>query len=145
MPESRLDTFIWADIAFTHETGEGSIQNVGPGGLFVRSSTIGKVGDEVQAGFIIGNSEVGAGSVFVEQLVWRLICLNGMRRGQSLRKMLQHLIAGGDLSQYGAAANAVTRLAHDAESYDRAFELEGLGGQVIDLAANDWQQVAQAA
>lgn len=186
-----------------------------------------KVGDEVEAGFILGNSETGMGSVFVEQLVWRLICLNGMRRGHSLRKhhvgqrqdegllgilsdeslrledkaltsklgdvmahavthealetaiagmreaterpiegnvvkaaevlvqkvgltdgegdkMLQHLIAGGDLTQYGAA-NAVTRLAHDSESYDRAFELEGLGGQVIDLSSNDWQQVAQAA
>jgi hypothetical protein len=51
MPEPRLDTYIWADIAFKNETGEGSIQNVGPGGLFVRSSTIGKAGDEVRLSF----------------------------------------------------------------------------------------------
>jgi len=51
MPEPRLDTYIWADIAFKNETCEGSIQNVGPGGLFVRSSTIGKVGDEVRLSF----------------------------------------------------------------------------------------------
>jgi hypothetical protein len=51
MPEPRLDTYIWADIAFKNETGEGSIQNVGPGGLFVRSSTIGKTGDEVRLSF----------------------------------------------------------------------------------------------
>ena len=47
MPEPRFDTYIWTNIAFKGETGEGSIQNVGPGGLFVRSSTIGVTGDEV--------------------------------------------------------------------------------------------------
>ena len=51
MPEPRLDTYIWTDIAFENETGEGSIQNVGPGGLFVRSSTIGEIGDEVRLSF----------------------------------------------------------------------------------------------
>ncbi len=51
MPEPRLDTFIWADVAFEHASGEGSILNVGPGGLFVRSSTIGRVGDEVRLSF----------------------------------------------------------------------------------------------
>ena len=51
MPEPRFDTYIWTNIAFKNETGEGSIQNVGPGGLFVRSSTIGATGDEVQLSF----------------------------------------------------------------------------------------------
>ena len=51
MPEPRLDSYIWANIAFENEIGEGSIQNVGPGGLFVRSSTIGKTGDEVRLSF----------------------------------------------------------------------------------------------
>jgi hypothetical protein len=51
MPEPRLDTYIWTDIALENETGEGSIQNVGPGGLFVRSSTIGRTGDEVRLSF----------------------------------------------------------------------------------------------
>ncbi len=58
MPEPRLDTFIWADIAFENETGEGSIQNVGPGGLFVRSSTIGETGDEVRLSFEGPDGEV---------------------------------------------------------------------------------------
>ena len=58
MPEPRLDTYIWADIAFKNETGEGSIQNVGPGGLFVRSSTIGKTGDEVRLSFEGPDGEV---------------------------------------------------------------------------------------
>jgi hypothetical protein len=37
-----------------------------------------KVGDEVQAGVIISNSEIGLGSVSVSPLVYRLVCKNGM-------------------------------------------------------------------
>ena len=58
MPEPRHDTYIWADIALENETGEGSIQNVGPGGLFVRSSTIGEAGDEVRLSFEGSDGEV---------------------------------------------------------------------------------------
>ncbi|MBQ1915450.1 MAG: DUF932 domain-containing protein, partial [Selenomonadaceae bacterium] len=36
------------------------------------------VGDVVQAGFVISNSEVGMGSLKVEPLVYRLVCKNGM-------------------------------------------------------------------
>lgn len=38
-----------------------------------------KVGDVVQAGGIISNSEVGLGAVSVSGLIWRLICLNGAK------------------------------------------------------------------
>lgn len=37
-----------------------------------------KVGDIVQAGIIITNSEVGRGSVSVSPLIYRLVCSNGM-------------------------------------------------------------------
>ena len=37
-----------------------------------------KVGDTVEAGVMITNSEVGAGAVVIAPLVHRLICLNGM-------------------------------------------------------------------
>lgn len=37
-----------------------------------------KVGDSVQSGVVIKNSEVGFGAYSVEPLVFRLICLNGM-------------------------------------------------------------------
>lgn len=60
------------------------------------------------------------------------------------RTVLQHLIEGADLTRYGLF-NAITRTAEDAESYDRATELERLGGQVISLAANDWRVIAEAA
>lgn len=36
------------------------------------------VNDIVQAGIVISNSEVGSGSLRVEPLIYRLICLNGM-------------------------------------------------------------------
>lgn len=37
-----------------------------------------KVGDAVQAGVIISNSEVGAGAISVAPMIYRLVCLNGM-------------------------------------------------------------------
>ncbi len=37
-----------------------------------------KVGDTVQAGVIITNSETGHGAVSVKPLIYRLVCLNGM-------------------------------------------------------------------
>ena len=48
--------------------------------------------------------------------------------------VLGHLIQGGDLSRYGLI-NAVTRSAEDNPSYDRATELEALGGRLITA---DW-------
>ena len=185
-------------------------------------------GDVVQAGIVISNSEVGAGSVRVEPLVYRLACLNGMivndlamkryhvgranghgedaiqallrdetkalndrafwatvqdvvrgtlqeatfqqivdrwreatqeritrdpvqvvevtakrfgltepERGQVLR----HLVDGGDLSRYGLA-NALTRASQDVDDYDRATDLERLGGQLIALPRQAWQELA---
>ncbi len=175
-----------------------------------------KVGDRVQAGIVISNSEVGAGSLRVEPMVYRLVCSNGMIAGTSLRKfhvgrdgksedefihevftdqtkalmdeafwakvgdvidaafdearfeqivnrmsnaaktqvgdlpqdvvevtastfgltkdeqeaMMRHLFEGGDLSLWGIV-NAVTRTAADVASYDRAVELERIGGQIL--------------
>ena len=51
--------------------------------------------------------------------------------------MLQHLCEGGDYTQWGIA-NSVTRMAHDEESYDRAVELEEIGGQVMELNQRVW-------
>jgi hypothetical protein len=58
--------------------------------------------------------------------------------------VLRHLIQGGDLSRYGLM-NAVTRTAEDAPDYDRATELEALGGRIFELPANDWRRIAEAA
>jgi hypothetical protein len=189
-----------------------------------------KVGDEVQAGVVISNSEIGAGALVVQPLIYRLVCLNGMvsnsgklrrhhvgarastrediyellsdetrqaddkaillkvrdvvrasldqvffdKNVAKLREaagvsitgnpvkavevltenlglanneggdILRHLIDGGDLSKWGVA-NAVTRLANYTPDYDRASELEMLGGKVIDLAPSAWREIAEAA
>jgi hypothetical protein len=51
--------------------------------------------------------------------------------------ILQHLAEGGDLSRWGLL-NAVTRTAEDVESYDRATELETLGGKILAYSSRDW-------
>lgn len=180
------------------------------------------VGDIVQAGVVIRNSEVGCGSVAVEPLLYTLRCTNGMILPTAMRRhhvgragegdwengdayevfsdetrklddkafwakvndvvtaslnetnfrsnlkllenaakvdtgkpqkaieildarfglkeeeqasVLTHLARGGDLSLYGLA-NAVTRTAQDCVNYDRAIELERMGGEVIELPQN---------
>lgn len=58
--------------------------------------------------------------------------------------VLKHLIAGGDLTQYGLF-NAVTRTAEDLADYDRATEFEKFGGAVVELRGSDWAELARAA
>lgn len=58
--------------------------------------------------------------------------------------VLNHLIRDGDLSQYGLQA-AITRAAQDVVSYDRASEMERVGGQVIELKPTEWRELAKAA
>lgn len=58
--------------------------------------------------------------------------------------VLERLIRGGDYSRYGAL-NAITNLANDTVDYDRATDLEALGGRVLELPANDWKTIAEAA
>jgi len=187
-----------------------------------------KVGDVVQAGGIISNSETGQGSVRVDGLTWRLICLNGAKTGDTFRRshigrkvedseelwaddtrkaddraillkvrdmvravvdatrfaaqvdklkqladptakitgtitqavevlankvglsdamrpsILTSLAEGGELTAWGLI-NAVTAQAHKTDDYDHAVELEGIGGQLINLPANDWRDILQAA
>lgn len=189
-----------------------------------------KKGDVVQAGIVISNSEVGLGSVKVEPMVFRLVCLNGLITGHALSKyhvgkglgdggddlareffrdetrrlddaafyakvrdvvegalseagfqkmltslqattehkitgdpvqvvevtaqrfglsdeerggVLNALIEGSDLSQWGLV-NAITRMSQHVASYDRASELERLGGNVIELAPSEWKALTES-
>lgn len=184
-----------------------------------------KRGDVVQAGVMIRNSEVGHGSLSVQPMIYRLVCLNGMIVAQATRhyhvgrqvdsdeanrvfrdetlalddaaffskladvvkaavdeaqfeqivaqlrdaadgqriekpvealerlgkrftladdeseSVLKHLIQGSDLSAYGVL-NAITRASQDVESYDRATELETVGGQVLAIAGTpEWDAI----
>lgn len=190
-----------------------------------------KVGDVVQAGIVISNSEVGLGAVRVEPLLYRLRCLNGaiiedarvrkfhlgrhtdeleaayevfrdetrkqddrafmMKLGDVVRgafdrirfeqiaaaakeadgrliprsvpasevvevvverfglaestggKILNHLIAGGSLTQW-ALANAITATANDEPDYEQATSLERAGGNVITMPEAEWKELVAA-
>ena len=60
------------------------------------------------------------------------------------KSVLQHLIEGDDLTRYGLHA-AITRTSADVEDYDRATELERVGGAVIDLKRGEWEVISQGA
>lgn len=191
--------------------------------LFPRISRAIKVGDVVQSGIVISNSEIGFGSLRVEPLVFRLVCSNGLISNRhSLKKyhvgrvhdenfelyrddtlstedqllwrkvrdivaatvdevkfesivsslkdatgvnlvnpqktvelisdmftltngeqagVLQRLIEGKDFTQYGLL-NAVTRHSQDVDSYDRATELEQIGGEILALDPSILTRVA---
>jgi len=51
-------------------------------------------GDTIQAGIVVANSEVGAGALKIEEMDYRLVCINGMIRSVAVRKT--HLGRGND-------------------------------------------------
>lgn len=54
--------------------------------------------------------------------------------------ILHHLTLGGDLTRWGTL-NAVTRASQDVESYDRATELEALGGTILNMGEAEWAAI----
>jgi len=189
-----------------------------------------KVGDTLQAGVLVTNSEIGMGSFSVTPLVFRLVCRNGMIRQDFAKRkyhtgarlggdgetfeyyrddtvrarneatvlemrdlirgalsedlfekivdglreatvirivgdpiktveqvqarfslsndekgsVLRALVEGGDLSMWGLA-NAVTRIAQDASTYDRSTDLEAIGGQLLAPPAARIRELVAAA
>jgi len=96
-----------------------------------------RVGDVVQAGVAISNSEVGQGTLSVQPLIYRLVCSNGLiAADQSLRKTHLGRALGSD--------NAVTVFQDDTlEAEDRAFFL--MVRDVVQSALSEatFQQVAE--
>jgi hypothetical protein len=74
----------------------------------------------------------------VEVLATRYL-LNEQERGGVLRE----LVAEGDLTGYGLV-NAVTAFAQKVEDYDRATDLEMLGGRMLEQTESEWKQLAAA-
>ena len=196
------------------------IQAINP----LMEAKVAKVGDAVQSGIVISNSEIGMGSLNMRHLIYTLRCTNGMIAENIVRQthvgrkstgdidsdeafehfsdatrkaddkafwmkvtdlmkatlsrerfdsivaklgettaveindpikvvevmterfswqkdesksVLNHLIKGGNLSQYGLL-NAVTRTAEDLADYDRAIEFEKQGGEIMLLPATDF-------
>ena len=185
------------------------------------------VGDGVQSGVVISNSEVGMGSIVVSPFIYRLLCLNGMvmndlgirkrhlgqtraigeiaYKGDTLqamnfalqkqlrdhvedctkpeffrqnvqkiqdaaddiddrepeevieglgkkltlaesevKKAKRSLFEKGDYSRWGYV-NAVTHVATVSENYDRASEIQEMGGKVLEMTKRDWSALAKAA
>jgi hypothetical protein len=57
--------------------------------------------------------------------------------------VLALLIRGGDLSQWGLCS-AITRHSQDLDDYDRATELERVGGRLMDLPLPEWSRLSSA-
>jgi len=188
-----------------------------------------RVGDTLQAGLVVSNSEIGMGALRLEALDFRLVCLNGMISESAVRQahlgrgsrggdaiedareffksetkladdrafflkvrdavgsmfdadrfnarlvkyraadekeingepeavvelvakrfgfndgerssILKHFIKS-DMPSVWGLANAVTRAAQDVESYDRSYEMEKLGGDIVELPASAWRVAA---
>jgi len=56
---------------------------------------------------------------------------------------LINLLEGRDYTKWGAL-NAVTKIANTAESYDRASELEELGGAILDITNSEWKRIVNS-
>lgn len=85
------------------------------------------------------SEEMTGDPVKVVELTQKKMGLNEDERGGILR----HLIQGGDLTRWGMV-NAVTRASQDVPSYDRATELERLGGQILELPGSEWKTLSGA-
>ena len=87
-------------------------------------------GDIVQAGVVIANSEVGASSLRISPMVYRLICTNGLISGSELRQ--HHVGRGLDPNEDGA-----TEFYRDetCRAVDRAFWLKVV--DTVDAAMNE--------
>lgn len=93
------------------------------------------VGDVVQAGFVLSNSEVGRGGLDVEYMLYRLVCLNGLIVGSAFRKthLGPRVTADEDYSIYRPAT---------IEADDRTLMLKV--GDVVRSAVDEtrFQQLA---
>ena len=58
--------------------------------------------------------------------------------------ILKGLAEGGDMTRWGLI-QAITGASQDVLDYDRATELESLGGQVLELPKSEWEALAAVA
>lgn len=64
---------------------------------------------------------------------------HGMSEAES-QSVLKHLIQGNDLTQWGLA-NAVTETSKHTITYERATELETIGGSIMTLDEENWKEL----
>jgi hypothetical protein len=54
--------------------------------------------------------------------------------------VFDRLIKDGDFTQWGLV-NAITRYSQDVDSYERANDLEGFGGEILAMDAPAWKNM----
>lgn len=107
----------------------------------VKAAMDGRVMEAIVAKLVAARGDIIEGDpVKVVEVFAKKNSLTETERGG----LLKHLVGSGEMTRYGLQW-AVTRLAGEVESYDRASELERLGGAVIELPANDWKVLAKVA
>lgn len=99
---------------------------------------VNKLGDELRAAK--GGTQIAKPMEAVKELAKEVNL-----RESELDRLLQNLYAEGDLSRYGAM-NAVTAIANSNEvSEERSFELQEIGGQLLNMPVKTWERIALAA
>jgi len=98
--------------------------------------------DETRFGMVVDKLREAA-AVRITGHVTEVVELTARQYGMNKDEetdILQHLIAGGDLSLYGLSG-AVTRTSQDVADYDRATALEGIGWNIATMPREIWQAV----
>jgi len=81
-----------------------------------------QVGDTVQAGVTIRNSEVGLGTLSFEEMMWRLICSNGMVHGIATRQRHVGRSHGDWSGDIGEFLRDETRRLDDAAFWNKVVD-----------------------
>ncbi len=81
-----------------------------------------KVGDTIQGGFTISNSEIGAGGFNIDEWILRLLCLNGMTGERILGKYHAGSKAGGLMEDVQAFYRDSTRRLDDAAFFAKVTD-----------------------
>ena len=96
-----------------------------------------KMGDSLRA--TKEGTEVKNAFAAVDQLAKEVDIRDGEKES-----IIENLLSDGDMSRWGML-NAVTKVANtDAVDYERACELENIGGQLIEMQMRQWDRIAVA-
>ncbi len=102
--------------------------------------------DETRFRALVGKMQETT-EVRLEGNIERVVEVTGRKFGLSQEEkssVLKNLIEGADLSLWGLT-NAITQTAQEVESYDRATELEAIGGRFFSLPTPEVRELAKAA
>ena len=106
-----------------------------------------KKGDIVQAGFFVGNNEVGFGALTIQPMIYRLACENGMITGERFYKGFSRRHVGGRLEEaWDVFSDDTKRLSNTAILSQVADIVSTLGdparfSKLVEIMQNasDWQ------